>query len=31
VEHFFVEQDFTPGDPVASLEKSYRYLAGLGV
>ena len=29
VEHFFVEQDFTPGDPVESLRKSYTYLGGL--
>ena len=27
--HYFVEQDQTPGDPVASLEQSYRYLRGL--
>lgn len=27
VEHYFVEQDFTPGDPLASLKKSYDYLA----
>jgi sugar phosphate isomerase/epimerase len=26
VEHFFVEQDHTPGDPIASLRKSYTYL-----
>ena len=26
VKHFFVEQDQTPGDPLASLEQSYRYL-----
>lgn len=26
VEHFFVEQDHTPGDPVASLKKSFSYL-----
>ena len=26
VEHFFVEQDQTPGDPVASLKKSFAYL-----
>jgi sugar phosphate isomerase/epimerase len=30
VEHYFVEQDFTPGDPVESLKKSYTYLTGLG-
>lgn len=29
VEHYFVEQDQTPGDPVASLKQSYSYLAGL--
>ena len=29
VKHFFVEQDQTPGDPVASLQKSYAYLSGL--
>lgn len=29
VRHFFVEQDHTPGDPVASLEKSYAYLSRL--
>ncbi len=29
VQHYFVEQDFTPGDPVDSLKKSYTYLAGL--
>jgi sugar phosphate isomerase/epimerase len=27
--HYFVEQDQTPGDPVASLEQSYRYLRSL--
>lgn len=26
VKHFFVEQDHTPGDPLASLRKSYDYL-----
>ena len=26
VEHYFVEQDHTPGDPIASLRKSYDYL-----
>jgi sugar phosphate isomerase/epimerase len=26
VRHYFVEQDETPGDPVASLRKSYEYL-----
>ena len=30
VEHYFVEQDFTPGDPVESLKKSYAHLARLG-
>ena len=29
VEHYFVEQDFTPGDPVESLSKSYAYLSKL--
>jgi sugar phosphate isomerase/epimerase len=29
VQHYFVEQDATPGDPVESLRKSYAYLAGL--
>lgn len=29
VEHFFVEQDQTPGDPLASLRQSYVYLAKL--
>src|SRR4051812_9132509 len=29
VEHYFVEQDQTPGDPVASLKKSYDYLQQL--
>jgi sugar phosphate isomerase/epimerase len=29
VQHYFVEQDQTPGDPVASLRKSYAYLTGL--
>jgi sugar phosphate isomerase/epimerase len=29
VEHYFVEQDYTPGDPIASLKKSYGYLASL--
>jgi sugar phosphate isomerase/epimerase len=27
--HYFVEQDQTPGDPVASLRQSYQYLRGL--
>jgi sugar phosphate isomerase/epimerase len=27
VQHFFVEQDQTPGDPIESLRKSYAYLA----
>jgi len=26
VQHFFVEQDQTPGDPIASLAQSYQYL-----
>ena len=26
VKHFFVEQDQTPGDPIASLAQSYKYL-----
>ncbi len=26
VQHYYVEQDFTPGDPVESLRKSYNYL-----
>ncbi len=26
VKHYFVEQDQTPGDPIASLRKSYEYL-----
>ena len=29
VQHYFVEQDQTPGDPVASLRKSYEYLHAL--
>jgi sugar phosphate isomerase/epimerase len=29
VAHFFVEQDQTPGDPIASLKKSYEYLSKL--
>jgi sugar phosphate isomerase/epimerase len=28
VENYFVEQDATPGDPIASLRKSYQYLSG---
>jgi sugar phosphate isomerase/epimerase len=28
VENYFVEQDQTPGDPIASLRKSYDYLKG---
>lgn len=31
VEHYFVEQDQTPGDPVASLRQSYEYLRKLQV
>jgi sugar phosphate isomerase/epimerase len=26
VQHYYVEQDFTPGDPIESLRKSYNYL-----
>jgi sugar phosphate isomerase/epimerase len=26
VRHFYVEQDYTPGDPIASLKKSYEFL-----
>ena len=29
VQHYFVEQDATPGDPLASLQKSYEYLHSL--
>jgi sugar phosphate isomerase/epimerase len=29
VEHYFVEQDHTPGDPLVSLKKSYTYLQHL--
>jgi len=29
VEHYFVEQDQTPGDPVASLRQSYAYISKL--
>lgn len=29
VKHYFVEQDQTPGDPIASLRQSYQYLHGL--
>jgi sugar phosphate isomerase/epimerase len=29
VEHFFVEQDHTPGNPIASLKQSYTYLQSL--
>ena len=29
VKHYFVEQDETPGDPVASLRQSFQYLEGL--
>jgi len=28
VENYFVEQDQTPGDPIASLRQSYDYLKG---
>ena len=31
VKHYFVEQDYTAGDPVASLKQSYNYLRGLRV
>lgn len=31
VKHYFVEQDQTPGDPVASLKQSYEYLRGLTI
>lgn len=31
VRHVFVEQDYTPGDPVESLAESYRYVHGLGL
>lgn len=31
VKHYFVEQDQTPGDPVQSLAKSYKYLRGLAL
>jgi sugar phosphate isomerase/epimerase len=31
VEHYFVEQDQTPGDPVASLRQSFEYLHSLEV
>ena len=29
VQHYFVEQDQTPGDPIESLKKSYQYLSTL--
>ena len=29
VEHYFVEQDETPGDPIDSLRKSYQYLRSI--
>ncbi len=29
VSHLFVEQDQTPGDPIASLKQSYEYLSKL--
>jgi sugar phosphate isomerase/epimerase len=29
VEHYFVEQDQTPGDPIESLKQSYQYLSKL--
>jgi sugar phosphate isomerase/epimerase len=28
VKNYFVEQDRTPGDPIASLQESYKYLSG---
>ena len=31
VKHYFVEQDFTPGDPVDSLRQSYNHLRSLTV
>ncbi|MDQ6705668.1 MAG: sugar phosphate isomerase/epimerase [Acidobacteriota bacterium] len=31
VKHYFVEQDQTPGDPVASLKQSYDYLRSLKI
>ncbi len=31
VVHCYVEQDHTPGDPVASLRKSYEYLRELNL
>ena len=31
VKHYFVEQDFTPGDPIESLRQSYEYLRTLTV
>ena len=31
VKHFFVEQDETPGDPIASLRESYNYIRGLSL
>jgi sugar phosphate isomerase/epimerase len=31
VQHYFIEQDQTPGDPVASLRQSYQYLRTLQV
>ena len=29
VKHYFVEQDWTPGDPIVSLRKSYAYIEGM--
>jgi sugar phosphate isomerase/epimerase len=29
VQHYFVEQDQTPGDPIASLRQSFEYLQKL--
>ena len=31
VKHYFVEQDQTPGDPLASLRQSYEHLRGMAV
>jgi len=31
VQHYFVEQDQTPGDPIDSLRKSYQFLRGVKV
>jgi sugar phosphate isomerase/epimerase len=29
VQHYFVEQDQTPGDPIESLKKSYEFVSKL--